>query len=415
VATDINNTTSPAVEIRDGTLVLDNFVERSQEVVSFVAASDDGETAVHRIMQVGTSALSLAQTTIETKLVEHAFGDMTAAFDGTLGKTVEQIGEIADGLLDEESGELVKTLESFADKVGELLGETFDEDSKSSALAKLDRLLTEAADQQVKAVRRVVDSDDPDSPLGRHRAEIVRTVREAEEKLTRAVADLSERIAVTKAQADLAEKAASKGFDFEDAVHEVLSEVTVDQGDLAEQVGAVFGAAGTKAGDELVTLSLEDTRGLSARYVLELKDRKLGAKATFEELERAMANREAAVGIAVFSRQEHAPIPGPFAYWGNYAIVVLDKDELDPGALRLACLWARWMVRRELADDSTEVSLERVAALIEDARRALDRVTTVRRCHTSAAKRIGEAGAQVDEMATQVQSVLDAIASEIAA
>jgi hypothetical protein len=211
----------------------------------------------------------------------------------------------------------------------------------------------------------------------------------------------------------MAEKTASKGFAFEDIVHEAVARVAGAHGDLAEQVGNTIGATGSKAGDEVVTLSLEDTRGASARFVLELKDRKLGQKATFEELDRAMANREGAVGIAVFSREEHAPISGPFAFWGNYAIVVLDKESLDGGPLRLACLWARWMVRRQLTDDGCEVSLDRIAGLIDDARRALDRVSTVRRCHTSATKRIQEATTQVDDMAADVDSALDAIASEI--
>jgi hypothetical protein len=402
-----------SAKVADDTLYLDSFEERDPEVVNFVAASDDGESAVHRVLQVGARALALAQTSIDTNVVKSEFDGMSREFDGKLDETVEEIGKVTKNLLDKETGDLAEALKEFAGELDELLDETFDEDSKTSALAKVDRLLEEAGKRQVDAVKRVVDPDNPESPLGRHRHEIVRAVKEVGENMSKAVTEVSEKIAVTTVRAELAERTASKGFAFEDLVHEALSRVAVAHGDLAEQVGTVPGVAGNKAGDEVVTLCLDDTRGTTARYVLELKDRKLGQKATFEELDRAMANREASVGIAVFSRAELAPIPGPFAFWGNYAIAVIDKESVDEGALRLACLWARWVVRRQITDDGSDISLDRVAGLIDEARRALDRVSTVRRCHTSATKRINEASHQVDEMSTEVEAVLDAIASEI--
>jgi hypothetical protein len=407
-----NINTAPAYVV-EGILHLDGFEERDPEVVNFVAGSEHAESAAHRALQVGARALGLANTTIDANLVEAAFHGMSRDFDGRLGDAVEQIAMLTANLLDEESGELTRAMKRFAGELDELLGDTFDENSKRSALGKLDRILNEAARSQVQEVRKVVDPDNPDSPLGRHRAEIVKVVRDVEDKLTKAVGDVSEKIAVGKAQGELLEKTSSKGFAFEAAVHESVARIAEAHGDLAEQVGSATGAAGSRAGDEVVTLSLEDTRGVSARYVLEQKDRKLGLKATFEELDRAMANREATVGIAVFSRAEQAPTASPFAFWGNYAIAVLDKDTLDDGPVRLACLWARWMVRRALADDGSDISLDRVAGLIDEARRSMDRVSTIRRCHTSAAKRITEATGQVDEMRVEIEAVLDAIASEI--
>src|SRR4051794_5804033 len=282
----------PTATVADGVLYLADFEGGGPEGVNFVDASDGAESAVHRAMQVGARALGLAQTSIDANLVEQAFDGMSRSFDGTLGETIEQIGKVAGGLLDEETGELPRALKQFHTQFGELLGEAFDEDSKKSVLAKLDRLMDEAAKRQVAAVKRVVDPDDPESPLGRHRQEIVKAVKEIGDSVSKAVAEVSEKIAVTKVQIEMAEKAASKGFAFEDIVHEAVSRVAISHGDLAEQVGTVSGATGTKAGDEVVTLALDDTRGATAPYVLELKDRKLGKKATFEELDRAMANRE---------------------------------------------------------------------------------------------------------------------------
>jgi hypothetical protein len=315
-----------AAKIVEGVLVLDGFQERDPEVVNFVSASEDAESAVHRVMQVGARALSLARSSIDTAVVEHAFGDMSREFDGRLEKTIEQLGELTDELLDDESGALTQALSSFKGQLDELLGKTFDPDSKKSVLAAFESIFAEAAQRQLDGLRRVIDPDDLDSPMGRHRAEIVKTIKEAEDRLGKAVAEVSEKIAISKAQAELLENTAAKGFSFEELVHATASRVASAHADIAEHVGRSTGSTGSRAGDEVVTLCPDDTRGATARYVLELKDRKLGLNATFAELERAMANRDASVGIAVFSRDQHAPVPGPFQFWGNYGIVVLDKD-----------------------------------------------------------------------------------------
>ena len=68
--------------------------------------------------------------------------------------------------------------------------------------------------------------------------------------------------------------------------------------------------------------------------------------AILEELDDARSNRDALAAVAVFSRPEHAPSGTAFMYNGNRAIVVLDKDDLADAALRLALMWARWVVRR---------------------------------------------------------------------
>ena len=78
---------------------------------------------------------------------------------------------------------------------------------------------------------------------------------------------------------------------------------------------------------------------------------------------------------------------------GDKAIVVLDPDELDTTALRLATMWARWVLRRKLADDERELDVDAVAELVDEASRALSQHATIKGCHTVARKKIDEAGA----------------------
>ena len=105
----------------------------------------------------------------------------------------------------------------------------------------------------------------------------------------------------------------------------------------------------------------------------------------------------------------------PFHYTANKAIVVFDADGSDDSALRLAYMWARWVIRRELsAAGADDVDLERVGALIKDARRAIERATAIKRYHTNAKKKIDQAAGQVMDLVVEVEEALDAVDAELA-
>ena len=118
----------------------------------------------------------------------------------------------------------------------------------------------------------------------------------------------------------------------------------------------------------------------------------------------------------MFSNQEQAPTAVPFHYSDNKAIVVLDRDGEDDNALRLAYMWARWVVRRTLAGtDEAEFDLARISRLIEDAQRSIDRATTIRRYHSTAIRQIELAGGELDSLAEETDRALEQIREALAA
>ena len=131
-------------------------------------------------------------------------------------------------------------------------------------------------------------------------------------------------------------------------VDECVGRLAAGYGDLAECTAKESGSSASQVGDEVVTLNRDDTYGIEARFVLEVKNRPLNLRKTMAELDEAIANREALAAIAVFRSQEQAPTSVPFQYSDDKAIVVLDPDDGDDSALRLAYMWARWTVRRPL-------------------------------------------------------------------
>jgi hypothetical protein len=395
------------VAVWDNEVVLNDFHETDLEVVALALGAADPETAMHNAFEVGARAIKLAEVSQDARIVERAFGELHEKFDAKLDETISELGEASDALIDEEDGALPKALHGFKDELETLLGEAFDPDSKRSIIGRFDALLRGLRNEEREAVRELLDPGNDRSPIHRLHRDLTKAVREEADGIRKLVGELSEKIAASEAAAEMFEKTSLKGGSFEDTVHAVVSALVGPFGDMAEQTGAEVGCAGTKKGDEVVTLNPDDTNGCTLRIALEVKDRSLPLAKTFAELEQAMANRDAHAGIAVFSREDHAPMPTSFSYSGSKAIVVLDKDDLDSSALRLGLMWARWMVRRQLAGDQHELDTEAIQRLIEDAARALKRHTTIKRCHSTASKKIDEAASQVEDLVGEVDDALE--------
>jgi len=408
--------TQDRVDVVDGAVLIHDLVETDAEVLRVIGDSSDPVEPTRQCLRIGARAILAVNATVDTHIVEQRFDAMSAQITQQLDETATRIAAATEALLAEDTGALTLTLEGHRVGLEALLGDTFDPDSKRSVIAIFEQVIAEAQEAQVEGIRRLVATDDEDGPLGRLRHEITRHTNECTRELRQEVQALSERIAVKEAVAPVIAITTRKGFTYEDAVHDAVSRLAAPHGDCAEQTGKVSGSTATQKGDEVVTLATDDTMGAEARFVLEAKSRKLNLRKTYEELDAALANRDSLAAIAVFSSQEEAPTSVSFSHSGDKAIAVYDAEDGDDSALRLAYMWARWVVRRELAGTAAEdVDVERIGTLIEDALRAIDRVTTIKRSHTQAKKSIDQAGEQVALLATEVRDALDAVSEELSA
>jgi len=361
--------------IESDELVLEDFREHDPDVVGFVREAEDIEEAVHRCLTMGSRVLRVAGATLDGELVEHRFNEMTNELDHKILDFAKRVDESAESLLDDEEGKLAVALRTWLDEVGSVLGDTFDETSKKSAIAKLEKVLDQARADQVKAVKQLLDPHDDESPLGQWRSQIVETVKERSDRIEDAIDELTTQLGIKGAVAEAHDKTAVKGFDFEDIVLAELTPIVVAHEDVPEHVGNELGNDGTKVGDIVVTLDATQTPGRTVRYVIEAKDRSMTLRKALDELESAMRNRDAEAGVMVFANQGECPVNEPFQWFDHKALVVLDKDEPDEGALRLACLWARWTARREEAEAAETIDVARVQSLLEAARLSLKTAT----------------------------------------
>jgi len=398
--------TEASVEVTRDAVVLRLVVEHDSEVRRVVGEAADPLEAAHQCLRVGARAVRAANVSVDATVVERQFEQLAGRFEQQVAEAVAQIGAVTTELLDGDDGALTTVLARHRDELEALLGHTFDPESRAGALALIERVVTEA-------VAEYLNADDEGSPLGRATHEIRRTVHERVNDVVRQVQSLQERLAANAAIAEALERSTQKGLRFEEVVHDRVAAIAAGHGDLAEHVGTEGGQDASRCGDEVVTLNPDDTGGEEVRFVLEVKHRRLGWRDTLAELDRAMANRGAAAGIAVFAHQEQAPTTVPFHCNASRAVVVLDPEGGDDGALRLAYMWARWVARRDRARPDDGFDPERVRDLIDEVNRALQRVRTIRRHHTEAAKGIERARDELGALEDDARRAIETLGREL--
>ncbi len=401
----------PTVYLDGEELVFDGFRESEPDLVALVRESSEPEATAHRVLAMGARTLRLVQAGLDSAVVEREFEAMKGALARTLDEFNGRIDASAAKLLGEEEGELARSLKSWQSEVEKLLGETFGETSTKSVLVKLDALLKQARAEQAQVIGKLINPHDPASPLANWRAEIERLLNEQAEQTRKLIQGLSEKLAAADAKAQIFQLTTAKGLAFEEEVLEALVRIAGPHGDVPAAVGTMSGASGSKTGDFVVTLNPAATNGRNICYAVEAKDRKLSLRAALDELEKAMANRDALASILVFKSPECCPAPDLFTPYDNKALVVLEDG--DDQALRLACLWARWVVSRQLSEESGTIDVSRIEELIQGARRSLASVTAIRSSHAKAKKGIEGAADAVESLVGELERALNAISTEL--
>lgn len=404
----------PSVQVRDGMVQISALWCTDPDLTAVVSEAEDPESAVRLCLATGARALRVAYASVDTAVVERSFAALEFQLKALLDDTTARVTGTTTDLLTHPEHGVIATMDTWRTDLAAALNDMFDPQQADSALTRLDTILRDASEKQLTATRRLLNPDADDSPLSR----LVTGVRDQIGTVLDAVGRLAEQIAADKATtaatAAALERSAIKGLAFEEQVAVAVTMLAAERGDEAEPVGAACGVEGGKVGDILVRVDPASMGGQSGCYVLECKDRRLNLRATMTELRKAVTNREALAAIAVFSGPDTCPIPSPFAVFNERAIVVYDKDDPDPTALRLACAWARWVVQREARPSEAGADLDLVARLIDEARRALDRVTAIKRAHAAASKKIGEASVHVGDLADELSDTLDRIERALA-
>jgi hypothetical protein len=252
----------------------------------------------------------------------------------------------------------------------------FSLDDEGSAMSRLSKML-EATSAQIG---KNLTLDDDGSALSRLKRELTGSI----DRLVRDNVEFQSQVREALARLDTRKKEEARaprhGIEFEDRLGALLADEAQRLGDLHESTGDSTGVIkNCKVGDHVVELGSESAAA-HARVVWEAKDKQgCSLRAALEEIDEARRNRQAQVGVFVFSSATAPAELESLQRHGSDIVVVWDsEDRRGDLVVRAAYSLARALAVRERRTDRESLAaiaeIERAARGIEKQVSHLDEV-----------------------------------------
>lgn len=264
----------------------------------------------------------------------------------------------------ESNGDLTANVK---DQVDALIGE-FSLDKPDSALSRLVGKV-EAAQE---LIGNSLTLDDEGSPLSRLKRELQSTINSMVENNTKFQAEVRETLAKLQAHREAAAKSTLHGHTFEEQLGELLDAEARRLNDVHECTATITGAIShCKIGDFVTTLG-PDSAAPGTCIVWEAKSNKSYDMAgALDELDQARKNRQAQVGVFVFSKDAAPEGIEPFARYGNDLVILWDPDDASTDLyVKAALTVGRALVIRETHEAAES---EQAVKAIESSTRAIEK------------------------------------------
>jgi hypothetical protein len=244
----------------------------------------------------------------------------------------------------------------------------FSLDDPQSPMGRLSTMLASASEQ----IDKNLTLNDEQSALSRLKRALEGTV----DRLVRDNAEFQVQVREALARLDTRKKEEARaprhGIEFEARLGEMLMIEAQRSGDVYEATGGTTGAIkNCKVGDHVVELGA-DSAAAHARIVWEAKEKKVvSARAALDEIDEARRNRQAQVGVFVFSSKIAPDGMAPLQRHGSDVLIVWNAE--DPTAdlvVRAAYSLARALAVREQRTDHDALA---AIAEIDGAARAVEK------------------------------------------
>jgi hypothetical protein len=268
----------------------------------------------------------LRQFSLDAK--DSALSRFITELTGQQGRFSDQMNERIDKAvhqfsLDDENSALSRLVRNVREAQRTITDE-FSLDSESSALSRLKRML----EQTNGAIHSHLSLDDENSALARLKRELTGILDKQSDTNTKFQEEVKitlQSMAVRRAEAD---RSTRHGLDFEQALFQLLQMESQRCGDLATWTGNTTGLRkNCKVGDAVVELGPESAAP-GAKIVVEAKEKISYQMVTArDELDVARKNREAQVGLFVFSKKSAPAGIEPLTRHGCDIFVVWDSDD----------------------------------------------------------------------------------------
>ena len=263
--------------------------------------------------------------------------------------------------LRENHGKLTGNLQ---DSIKEVVSE-FSLDNQDSALSRLVNRVENAQ----KKISAEFSLDTGDSALARMRKELLEVLEQHRKDATLFQQEVRSALAEMSARKEEAARSTTHGNVFEEEMFRVLRDLSQKAGDLASATGNSTGQIrNCKVGDVVIELGPEHVAA-GSRMVIEAKDSGAYdlAKAR-EEIDTARKNRNAEIGIFVFSRRTAPEGLESLTRYGNDIFTLWDVEDSSTDIfLQAAVSVGRALCSRSRAEQQNEqVDLKQIDRAIRD-------------------------------------------------
>jgi hypothetical protein len=305
---------------------------------------------------------------------QFSLDDKESALSRLVGEITEKNGSLRQDLasdletirkefsLDNDEGALSR-LVNRVERANRTILDEFSADNELSALNKMAKLL----ESTNKSIDASLSLDQEQSPLSRLRREILTVI----EGMSKANMEFQEQVRVSlesmKARRAEAARSTMHGLDFQKVVGAFVQQEAQRLGDLFESTEDTTGLIGRcKVGDFVVSLGHESAAP-DSRIVFEAKeDRSYKLKDALAELQKARENRQAQVGVFVFSRETAPEGIEPLTRWDRDVVVVWDAEDPQTDFLLKAAISVARMIAvqdRRVTEEATADIAEMQAAI----------------------------------------------------
>jgi len=281
---------------------------------------------------------------------------------------------LAEFTLDNEQSALSRLVRNVTDANGKLaedienlvkaLADEFSLDKPDSALCRLVKKIEEAQG----SIDRSLTLDDEASPLSRLKREFQATLDELVKSNAEFQADVRARLTELTVQRRMEARTTLGGLSFQEKLRELLEAEARRLNDLFQDTSATPGALSRcKTGDFVIRLG-DDTAAPGARIVWEAKNAAgYNRQKALEELEEARKNREAQIGVFVFSKEAAPNGLDPFERQGRDLVVIWDPDDPTTDVIvKAAYSVARALIVRESRESGeAETSLRAIEEAVQ--------------------------------------------------
>ncbi len=248
------------------------------------------------------------------------------------------------------------------------IADQFSIDNEQSAMTRLSKMLQNTSDH----IDKNLTLDDDKSALSRLKRELQGTLDCIAEKNSDFQSEVRATLSALQARREEAARSTQHGHTFEEQLGEVLVQESQRQGDIPEATGSTTGLIkNCKIGDYVVELGA-DSAAPGARIVWEAKDdQSYDLKRALGEIEEARKNRQAQIGIFVFSKSSAPVGQPPFARHGSDLVIIWEPEDASSDIyIKVASSVARALAIRQKQEKSeTTESIQEV----ERATRAIEK------------------------------------------